>query len=530
MSANPGFTPELEDAKKEAQEASWADNAKEYYELLSDARTLLLMNNVFFGRLAMKMKFVLTEKVPTAAVRADAVCMFNPHFAKDLDVSERAFVIAHEICHLMYLHFDRIGERDPRLWNHAGDYVINHLLVQAGLKMPDRPDLKMLHDTKYADYSTEQIYEALREEQQQGSSQSQDQSQDSSQGQGSSSGDGDGESQDGEQEQQQGGGGGDEDERSSSQDPSQGGGGDQDQGADPQQQGGGFGKDFGDCDFEKTPSLKERSRQGEGERVMSPREWQDEVVNAAQAAKRQGHLPAGIERWIEDIQEPKLPWQQILARTVSNILRRGSTFRNPSRRTSVVRRRFQQSGSGGNTILPGPKPDRRPIVVALDTSGSMSEEELTESLSEVHQILKIYRRPIRVMACDADVHVDEDIRDVTELPIRGGGGTSTTPVFDRIAEEPGRAGNPSMLVYFSDLMASFPDQAPSYPVVWVQTGGGEPRDVPFGTVVVYDTQEVRHNLEVDENLRDRILAPVEPEVVEEALKPSHQERNRRQAL
>jgi hypothetical protein len=140
------------------EQAEWAHRVPEFLELLSDARTLLLMKHHFFGRLAMRMRFEITEQVETAAVRADAVCFFNPHFLEKLDISERAFVIAHELCHLMYGHFDRVSTKVWPLWNAAGDLQINAALARAGLKPPTRPGLEPLYDERFEDWSDEQIY------------------------------------------------------------------------------------------------------------------------------------------------------------------------------------------------------------------------------------------------------------------------------------------------------------------------------------------------------------------------------------
>lgn len=519
------FTPDYEEAKKEAKEREehWKESHRDYLQRLSDARTYLLMEHHFFGRLAMKMRLGVSEQIATAGVRADGTCYFNPELIDDLNIAELGAVLGHELMHLAFGHFDRQSGKDPQMWNHAGDYVINAMLKRAGLSLPERPNLTPLYDERFEELSDEQVYHVLeeqaREQQQQQQGQQGQGQQGQQQQQGGQSGQGDeqqqgqqqgqgggGDGQQGQQEQQSQGEGG---QGQDQQDQQQGGGGggegqkkDQQGKYDPsgQGQGGGerrgFGTGKGDCDFGATRGLKEKAEQGEGRRVLDPDQWRDEIVAAAQAAKSRGQLPNGIERWVDELRDPVMPWHRILRRLVSRVLKQGSTYQRPARRSAAL---WKQKGMppGIRPILPGPKPSRKHVAVAVDTSGSMGEDELQNALSEIKDILNMYNRPIRVMAVDAEVHVDEDVRRVDEIELRGGGGTSTEPVFDRIEEEPGRWGEPAMLIYFSDLMASYPDSPPPYPVMWVNTHHQRAKEPPFGDVVDLDPDVAseRHRLE-----------------------------------
>jgi len=147
--------------------------------------------------------------------------------------------------------------------------------------------------------------------------------------------------------------------------------------------------------------------------------------------------------------------------------------------------------SGVATALPGPERDLDPVVVAMDTSGSMSQAEMERSLGETAGVLSLYRRPIRVLCCDAKVHLDTDVRNVTELRPRGGGGSDTRPVFAQVEDEPGTWGRPALLIYFTDLFVHFPKDPPPYPVIWVNTAPGQGQDVPFGRVIDLPRRERR---------------------------------------
>lgn len=134
-------------------------------EKIIRGRTNLLVSNGFFGFLAMQLRLVEDYSIPTAAV--DGVSMFyNPNFIHQLDEREVEFVEAHEVMHCCFQHMTRRGNRDPFLYNIAGDYSINLDLQTAGFKLiQDRKingkDFNVFVDAKYKGWTTEDIYEDL---------------------------------------------------------------------------------------------------------------------------------------------------------------------------------------------------------------------------------------------------------------------------------------------------------------------------------------------------------------------------------
>ena len=104
---------------------------------LSKAKTALILEHPFVGNIALNMPFELTEDIPTAATNGERV-MFNPDFCEELSDEELKFLVAHECMHPMLEHPFRRQDRDIRVWNQAGDYVINQLLVDENMgKMPE---------------------------------------------------------------------------------------------------------------------------------------------------------------------------------------------------------------------------------------------------------------------------------------------------------------------------------------------------------------------------------------------------------
>lgn len=130
-------------------------------------RVQMLMNNVFFGTLAVSMGLIESKAHPYAGWTDGKSLCFNPDFTDKFTKHEVVFLLAHEVMHVVLLHHLRRGARDPKVWNFAADYAINLLLKDDGFTLIDG----CLIDEKYRDWSTEKIYQHLMdhpEEQPQG--------------------------------------------------------------------------------------------------------------------------------------------------------------------------------------------------------------------------------------------------------------------------------------------------------------------------------------------------------------------------
>lgn len=195
-----------------------------------------------------------------------------------------------------------------------------------------------------------------------------------------------------------------------------------------------------------------------------------DITNAAKAAKMKGKLPASLARLVEELTEAKVPWREALQRFLTTSLSRDDySFRRPNRR-------FAHTG----VILPGLIGEALPpIIVAVDTSGSIGPAELAQFAGEVDGILDCYDATIEVLYCDAKIQHQEvftrENRPV-RLGAKGGGGTDFRPVFARADTEP-----PVCVVYLTDMYGNFPAHAPAYPVLWVSTSGV--KTAPFGEVI-----------------------------------------------
>lgn len=206
-------------------------------------------------------------------------------------------------------------------------------------------------------------------------------------------------------------------------------------------------------------------------------EWKTAVAGALASAKAQGKMPAALERLLSDTLEPQVDWTD---KVIGWFNRRpgGGTYdwRKPDRRfitRNIVAPARTGFGCG-------------PIVVGIDTSGSIGQKQLDVFFGEMFGILDDIRpSTIHVMWCDAKMHRCDEVHDTTDLldlrmqKAPGGGGTDFRPVFDAIQDMDIQ---PDALIYLTDGEGSFPKMPPQYPVLWGNINTHKV-NYPFGEVI-----------------------------------------------
>jgi predicted metal-dependent peptidase len=175
-----------------------------------------------------------------------------------------------------------------------------------------------------------------------------------------------------------------------------------------------------------------------------------------------------MERFIEDLLEPKLDWRAILADFIVSQGKDDYSWRR-------LNKRHIWRGMYGPSLYS----EKISIGFAIDTSGSMGEDELREGFSELKGVLNAFSSyEIHLFACDADIHAYQKVEVGDEIDfkalMKGGGGTDFRPVFDKIEEDQIEL---TALVYFTDACGTFPESPPEYPVLWVVKGKEE---TPWG--------------------------------------------------
>lgn len=211
-------------------------------------------------------------------------------------------------------------------------------------------------------------------------------------------------------------------------------------------------------------------------------EWRTTCETANQIARLRGDMPSSLKRLFGEALEPHVPWEEhvetLIARRMGSD---GYNWRRPDRRL-IIRDCYSPGRSGHGAKL---------IVVGTDTSGSVGNKELDMWFAELAGVFDSLRpERIIIMWCDAAVHdvshCDEpsDLNVIREEGVGGGGGTSFVPVFDMIDE---MDLSPDALIYLTDGHGTFPDAAPSFPVIWGSIDLA-PESYPFGDVVMVPKQ------------------------------------------
>lgn len=246
-----------------------------------------------------------------------------------------------------------------------------------------------------------------------------------------------------------------------------------------EENGGGAGNlpgNNGGFDQHLQPGAGQGKDPGAAAQQRSQAEWDTAVAGALAVAKAQGKLPAGLERLLSEIVDPTVSWQDhirgFFARRVGG---GGFDWRKPDKR--LIQRDVFAPRRAGNGC--------GPVVVAVDTSGSIGQRELNHFFGEMRGILDdVQPERIYVVWCDAKVHKVDEVEEASEvdsLKPAGGGGTDFRPVFDWVENNDIR---PDALVYLTDMLGMFPDKAPSYPVIWGDIYGRA--KAPWGDTVAVE--------------------------------------------
>jgi predicted metal-dependent peptidase len=189
-------------------------------------------------------------------------------------------------------------------------------------------------------------------------------------------------------------------------------------------------------------------------------QWQQRMAGAAQQAMQAGKLDGAMARMVDHLLQPQLPWRLLLARYMTAIARDDFSYQRPSRRE-------------GDFILPSLRSNQLELVVALDSSGSIQDQEMGEFLAEINALKGQMRARVTLLACDSAIAEEApwiyESWEEFSLPVKitGGGGTSFEPVFEWLE---GQDLSPDLLVYFTDAEGVFPPHAPHYPVIWLVKG------------------------------------------------------------
>ena len=338
---------------------------------LVTARIALLLKHPFFGNLATRLKLVNADDwCPTAGTDGRHF-FYNTKFIDSLTPKEAEFLFGHEVLHNVFEHMlVRIGDRDPQLWNIAADYAVNQILKDSNIgEMPKgkKGENKGFQDDKYKDWASERIYDDLYKQAKKNGKKMLEKL---------------GELMDDHQEWGKGDG------------PGQG------------KDGKGGTKGKGKPVYTKEELKKIRD------------EVKEAMVSAAQSTGA-SNLPGALQRLVKDLTEPKMDWREILQQQIMSTIKSDYTWMRPSRKSWHT-----------SAILPGQNNDEMiDICLALDASGSISNEQCTEFLTEVKNIMDQYKDyRIHLWSFDTEVFnpvvfTPDNADELLDYKLGSGGGT-----------------------------------------------------------------------------------------------------------
>jgi predicted metal-dependent peptidase len=189
--------------------------------------------------------------------------------------------------------------------------------------------------------------------------------------------------------------------------------------------------------------------------------------SAEQTSKKQGNIPGELAEIIKrllHVEPAKFDWKGYLRRFVGN-----STISYTKKLRRKYNKRYIEN--------PGLKVKfKNHILVGVDTSGSVSNKELVEFMSELNHMYKTGHK-ITVAQCDTQLNSVEDFNPKKDWNIKGRGGTSFQPVVDHYNKNKYTA-----LIYLTDGEASSPENCPKN-TLWVLSSVSEMNNDLPGKVI-----------------------------------------------
>jgi len=197
----------------------------------------------------------------------------------------------------------------------------------------------------------------------------------------------------------------------------------------------------------------------EGEEILKEKVRQA-VEKAAQNTRNAGKMTAHDELLVSKFAKETVNWKAQLRRFVARSL---ETVLDTSKKKRNRRYGIMYPGTIKTEVLH--------IGVAIDTSGSVSDEALNQFMAEIHQIHKT-GAVITVVEADSEIKNHYEYNPKKQYKVSGRGGTAYQPAFDFFNKEKGI----DAMIYFGDMDCFDTEEIkkPKYPVLWAIVGDQKP--------------------------------------------------------
>lgn len=201
----------------------------------------------------------------------------------------------------------------------------------------------------------------------------------------------------------------------------------------------------------------------QAEKKLMQKQIEHQMKESEKVSKNRGSLPGAIQQILDKINEvvaPVLDWKAFLRRFSG-----GSTKYYTHKTRRIPSNRFEDS--------PGLKiKQKNHILVALDTSGSVSRGEFEEFIGQIHHIYKS-GTTITIAHTDTEVAHVEEYKGKLLTDRFGNGGTDFDPAIEYFNKHKNKF---TSMVYFTDGECVPPTVKPQKPLLWVISSAGRKLD------------------------------------------------------
>ena len=447
------------------------------------ARSKLMKGNVGMASILLHLKPVEVSQSRCDTMATDGKNIFYfPEWVLGCNEEELQGVLVHESLHVVYEHMIRRGNRHPKVWNIACDYVINaYLVYDLGYTLPNGGCL----DYKYHGMNAEEVYQILVKDEDALQDAIDQINQQNPQGENS---DDDEETSD----TGQGNNISDDSDESDSDESDQ----------DGESNGEATGSDTGETTFDSIPSAigevwDATTEDGEPMNDAEMQELKGEIQRAVSMADKlhgmsEGGTSSG-QGLAEANQDVSVDWKEELSNLLQSVVASDYSWSRLNR---------NHSWRGINLPSKVRSPQGGELAIAIDTSGSVSQHELNMFATEIQAMAEECRlEKIRVCYCDTVVRKNQqgewwdiyelDQGDDLELQVRGGGGTLFDPPFNLFNDHSDDVDDVQAIVYFTDGWGEVsPEVEPDVPVFWAITEKSSySENLAFGEVVYVETAD-----------------------------------------
>lgn len=226
-----------------------------------------------------------------------------------------------------------------------------------------------------------------------------------------------------------------------------------------------------------------RPKLSEQEKKEIKEEMKEAVLQAAQSAGAD-KLPSGVRRLINQLTNPQLNWRELIQQQIQSQVKSDYSWMRPSRR-----------GWHMDSVLPGTDlAETIDVCIAIDTSGSMGDDQLKDLLSEVKGIMESYDDfKLRVWTFDTEVYgmqefTPDNAEDIVNYEMQGGGGTDFTANWEFMKAN---QIEPKLFIMFTDGWPWDSWGDPDYCDTLFIIHGGREIEAPFGVTAHYTFEKQR---------------------------------------